>query len=86
MYSQDWEPDVWQILENLDFPHAPASCKGRFSAQAPKPCWRRPTGPGNLTPTPGGAEWAAGRVGEHVGASPHGAPVQAFGWRAGSGP
>lgn len=40
MHSQNWEPLVWQVLENPDFPYAPVFNKGRFSAQAPKPCWR----------------------------------------------
>lgn len=28
MHSPDWEPLVWQVLENLIFPKAPASRKG----------------------------------------------------------
>lgn len=40
-HSPDWEPRVWQVLENLIFPEAPASHKSRFSAQPALP----PTSP-----------------------------------------
>lgn len=65
MHRQDWEPLVWQVLENLIFPKAPASHKGRFSAQpSPHPHsssrvrggWSRRS---DSDATRRGAEWAA---------------------------
>lgn len=55
MHSQDWEPLVWQVLENLIFPKAPAYHKGRFSAQ-----------PGPQAPTPPPSSLVRGRLVQDV--------------------
>lgn len=70
MHSPDWEPLVWQVLENLIFPKAPASQPRRVLPHPPGPAsreagWSRRRDCGATRLRVGG-----GRVDEHAGARP----------------